>query len=181
VIAFWGQLESTSFDNVWIFNNTLVDNETQFNLRNAPKPGALFVNNILLSLSSSAKDVDADGTLNGLSAKSNYFSRGNPGGGLSHADNVYSGLQLARMSGWRSIMSRDDVGWDDFLPLEGCSALGAGSDEVHSLALQEGGEFHMDYNKQPHNVPTDLGALRASSAPARVPKSPTEVKGSPQT
>src|SRR5690606_3189743 len=58
-IAVWGGLPASSFTNTFIYNNTLVDNTTQFLSTNGrPMPGSQFINNVLLSLSSGTTDLD---------------------------------------------------------------------------------------------------------------------------
>src|SRR5690606_3909486 len=113
-IGFWGQFSGTSFDNILIYNNTLVDNEVQFFTRDKPMSGSIFANNILCS--GSPGTVDAHGPAKGLTARNNDFSQGDPGGPFSHPGNVYEGLELSRMSGWRSISEGDEVSWRDFEP-----------------------------------------------------------------
>ena len=71
-------MPESSFDGMLIYNNTLVDNNTQVAMSATPKPGAKFSNNILLSLSSGTRDVDGT-NLGGMVAKNNYFSQGDPG------------------------------------------------------------------------------------------------------
>ncbi|HZL95752.1 MAG TPA: right-handed parallel beta-helix repeat-containing protein, partial [Vicinamibacterales bacterium] len=50
-VGFWGQLAETTFDDVLVFNNSFVDNDTQLVVRGKPKPRAQFINNILVSIS----------------------------------------------------------------------------------------------------------------------------------
>src|SRR5690606_29791853 len=111
-IAFWGQLASTRFDNTLVYNNTLVDNERQMFTHGKPLPGSIIANNILMSVTSGTVDVAGD--FPNVTARNNYFSQGDPGGNLSHASNRYTGLKLARMSGWRSINDPNQVSWQDF-------------------------------------------------------------------
>ena len=140
-------MPESSFDGLLIYNNTLVDNNTQVSMSAKPKPGAKFVNNILLSLSSGTRDVDGT-NLNGMIAKNNYFSQGDPGGDYVHAGNRFTGLTIAKMSGWRAVTNRDQINWRDFVVASGSSVLGAGDDEpsTHrderarlSARLQRGG------------------------------------------
>nr|MBO2514983.1 hypothetical protein [Gammaproteobacteria bacterium] len=168
-IGFWGQFSGTSFDNILIYNNTLVDNDVQFFTRNKPMPGSVFVNNILYSESPGTKDVE--GPAKGLTARNNYFSQGDPGEPFSHSGNVYEGLELSRMSGWRSITEGNEVSWRDFEPTKASATNGAGvKADLIPAALKE--HVLSDFNGKPHNDPMDLGALRARTGSGKVPKSP---------
>jgi hypothetical protein len=176
-IGLWGQLPETSFDNVLVFNNTFVDNDTQLTVKDKPKPGAKFVNNILLSVSASSRDVDKT-TLGGMTAKSNYFSRGNPGGELAHAGNRYQGIALARSTGFRLLDAITPLTWRDFALASGSAGIGAGDDEPERMS-QGNDKFDIDYNGVAHNAPMDLGALHFTSGAVRKPKTPTEVAARP--
>lgn len=170
-IAFWGQYAQTSFDNVKIYNNTLVDNDFQVDFGEHPKQGSEFVNNILLSLSPGTKDV-ASTALAGMSARFNYFSQGDPGGDFSHPGNQYQGLELMRMEGWRTISDFSQVKWQYFQPKGEAVTIGAGDDSLLALAT-ELDDFDKDWNGKAYNRPVDMGALRFSSeANAKVPGSP---------
>lgn len=175
-LAFWGQADSTSFDNVSVFNNTFVDNAVQVRLGDKPKPGGRLVNNILLSRSPAADDVDGT-DLSGLSAGNNYFSRGDPGGDWSDPGNRYGGLTLSRSSGWRTLTRRDQISWRDFEVEPDSSVIGAGIGAPLSLS-QADDTYALDFNEQRHNQPMDMGAIRFSATPFRVPKKPTDVRGS---
>jgi hypothetical protein len=176
-IGIWGQLSSSSFDNTLIYNNTLVDNDTQFSVLNkAAMPGSQFINNVLLSISSGTQDVDVPG-VSGLVAKNNYFSQGDPGGVLSNAGNKYKGLTLARMSGWRSIADAKSISWQDFQIMQGSSTIGAG-DSTPIEKTTTTSTFDKDFNRLPHNVPPDLGALKFDSAAKRVPGKPANLQTS---
>lgn len=176
-IGFWGQYSGTSFDNILIYNNTLVDNDVQFFTRNKPMPGSVFVNNILYS--GSPGTVDVEGPAKGLTARNNYFSQGDPGGPFSHSGNVYEGLELSRMDGWRSISEGDEVSWRDFEPTQASATNGAGiKADLIPDSLRE--EVLSDFNEKPHNDPLDLGALRARTGSGKVPKSPTALTGTPR-
>jgi hypothetical protein len=177
-IGFWGQLEQSTFDDVMILNNTLVDNGTQVSLQVKPKPGGKFINNILLSLHTSARDVDKN-ALAGMTARNNYFSQGDPGGDYSHADNKYDGLTLARMTGWRSFNGQDELTWLDFAIQKGSSVIGGGDDEPR-LMSQGDDTFHLDFDGQEHNAPMDMGALRFSERMRKTPKRPTDIRGAPR-
>jgi hypothetical protein len=177
-IGIWGQYPASTFDGVLIFNNTLVDNGVQITFRDKPKPGAKLINNILLSVSPTARDVDK-ATLNGMTAKSNYFSRGNPGGELVHSGNRYQGLSLAKTTGWLLATSVPTAAtWKDFALAQGSAGIGAGSDDPQRLS-QDNDKFHLDYNGVPHNAPMDFGALHFTSSAVRKPKKPTEVMARP--
>jgi hypothetical protein len=176
-VGFWGQLDATTFDNVLVFNNTLVDNEVQLIVRQKPKPGARFINNVLLSLSPSTQDVDRP-DLAGMAAHSNYLSQGDPGGDLSDTRNIYQGLVLARMTGWRAITARDQITWRDFNVSAGSSVIGAGDDEP-LLTSQGDDTYDHDFNGLPHNAPLDMGALHFSAVPIKTPKRPTRIGARP--
>lgn len=176
-VAFWGQLDETSFDNVYVFNNTLVDNDTQLTLRGEPKHGSLLVNNILLSLSPGTADVDRN-KVNGLTAKANYFSGGDPGGGLSHVNNRYEGIVLKRMTGWRSVSDASYVRWQDFEAADNSATIGTGQGLPLDM-VQADDTFDLDFNSQVHNSPMDIGAVRFSVVQYRKPKRPTGVFSRP--
>lgn len=176
-IAFWGQLEATSFEDVLVFNNTFVDNDVQVRAQGKPKPGGNLVNNILLSLSPGTRDVDG-AELRGMSAANNYLSQGDPGGDWSDAGNRYQGITLARMTGWRSVTRRGRISWRDFEVQPGSTAIGNGG--AAPLDMSQGDNtYTLDFNEQPHHDPMDMGALRFASTPFLVPKKPTEVRGTP--
>ncbi|HEX6994506.1 MAG TPA: right-handed parallel beta-helix repeat-containing protein [Gammaproteobacteria bacterium] len=178
-IAFWGNLPESSFDKAEVYNNTLVDNNVQFDAGRRPKPNGKFVNNILLSLSDGTRDV-AGSSLHGMTARNNYFSQGDPGGDFSHSSNVYEGLTLARMSGWRALDKVDAVTWKDFLPMASSSTIGAGDSSILSLATAKNA-FDRDFNAEPHNDPIDIGALRFApeTGGPKVPKPPAAVTARP--
>jgi hypothetical protein len=158
-IGIWGQYSSSSFDNTLIYNNTLVDNNIQLDiLKDVPMPGSQFINNILLSLSPGTRDVKVAGA-RGLTAKSNYFSQGNPGGALGDAGNEYTGLKLARMSGWRSFTDPKSVSWQDFRVAPGASTIGKGDPTPMKTATSTD-SFDKDFSLKPHNAPPDMGATR---------------------
>jgi parallel beta-helix repeat protein len=172
-IAMWGEFSQSSFNNTLIFNNTLVDNNTQFSVQSNPKTGSLFENNILLSLSSGTRDVSGT-SLDGMVAKNNYFSQGNPGGDYVHSGNRFSGLKLAKMSGWRSITTREQITWRDFDVQSGSPVIGAGTDEPRKMATSSD-TFQLDYNASAHNSPMDMGGLRYGQAVAKRPSPPENL------
>ena len=120
-IALWSALPETSYDNLIVTNNTLIDNGRQISGFGASAPGGLLANNVLLSQSKGTVDVDSS-NLSGITARNNYFSKGDPGGELSHVGNRYDGSALKKRSGWRAIDSIDDVDWEDFSRIAGSSA-----------------------------------------------------------
>jgi hypothetical protein len=160
-IAFWGELPESSFDGALVYNNTLVDNNTQFSTSGKPIPNGKFVNNILLSISSGTRDV-AGTNLGGMVARNNYFSKGNPGGGYSHTGNRYTGITLSKMSGWRTMTNRSQVSWRDFALARGATAIGAGDEEPRRQS-NASNSFHLDHNAASHNAPMDMGGLTFSS------------------
>lgn len=176
-LALWGNgLPETSFDGLLVYNNTFVDNTTQVSMSGKPKPGGQFMNNILLSLSSGTADV-AGLNLSGMVAKNNYFSQGDPGGDYSHSNNRYSGLKIAKMSGWRAVTNRDQITWLDFVVLSGSPVIGAGTDEPWRVATGEH-DYRLDYNKAEYRLPMDMGGLTFSTPPGPRPMAPTALSGS---
>jgi hypothetical protein len=119
-VALWSALPATSHDNLTVTNNTLIDNRWQLSGLGTPAPGGLLADNVLLSLSSGTADVDSS-KLAGFTARNNYFSKGDPGGGLSHADNRYDGIALRKTAVSRTIDSADDVDWEYFARMAGAS------------------------------------------------------------
>jgi hypothetical protein len=137
-------------------------------------PGSVFANNIVYSVSTGTKDV-AQKRPDGLTAKNNYFSQGDPGAPFSHSGNLYKGLQLTRMSGWRDLKNPDQVSWRDFAPSAASSTNGAGTgiQVAKTLASLVSSVLHLDFNANPHNDPVDMGAVRRSSG--KVPKGPAAL------
>lgn len=160
-LAFWGELDQSSFDNVLVYNNTFVDNNTQVTSSSKPKPGAQFINNVLLSLSSGTKDVDGT-KLGGMVARNNYFSQGNPGGDYVHAGNRFTGLKLAKMSGWRSVTSANQITWRDFAAQGGSTVIGAGDDTPRKSADGRN-NYNLDHNGAEHDAPMSMGGLSFST------------------
>jgi parallel beta-helix repeat protein len=175
-IGIWGQFAQSTFDDVFVFNNTLVDNETQLVLRDKPKNGSKLINNILLSLSPDTEDID--GSLAGMTARCNYLSRGDPGGDLSGVGSLHTGLSLTRMSGWRAANDAAAIDWSDFAIRVGSSAIGAGDEEPRSMS-QGANTYDVDFNSLPHNAAMDLGALRFSATPLKRPKKPGRIGATP--
>ena len=175
-LALWGNgLPETSFEGLLVFNNTFVDNTTQVAMSGKPKPGGQFVNNILLSLSGGTADV-AGLNLNGMVAKNNYFSQGDPGGSYSHTGNRYTGLKIAKMSGWQAVNNRDQITWRDFVVMTGSPVIGAGSDEPWRVATGEQ-DYRLDYNKAEFSLPMDMGGLTFATPPGPRPMAPTALSG----
>ena len=112
-IALWSALPDTSLDNLRVTNNTLIDNNRQISGLSTAAPGGLLANNVLCSLSTGTADVDSS-KLSGITARSNYFSQGDPGGDLSNDSNRYGGIALSKTTGWRKIDSIDGVDWEHF-------------------------------------------------------------------
>lgn len=173
--SIWGELSSSSFDGTLIYNNTFVDNNTQVSLQSKPKPGSKFINNILLSLSSGTRDVDGT-DLRGMVARNNYFSQGNPGGDYAHAGNRFTGLRLAKMSGWRAVTSRDQISWRDFVITSGSAVIGAGDDEPRRTSSVTN-DYTLDYNGAEHGAPMDMGGLTFATPTTRRPMAPVALTG----
>lgn len=174
-IAFWGHLAESSFNDVLVYNNTLVDNNIQLYVMNKPHPGAKLMNNILLSLSSGTKDVEGT-ALGGMLAKNNYFSQGNPGGDYVNAGNRFTGLKIAKMSGWRALTSIDQVSWRDFVQSSGSAGIGAGDDEPRRTSNTTN-NFALDYNTAEHSTPMDMGGLTFATPTGPRPMAPTALTG----
>jgi hypothetical protein len=174
-VAVWGHLVESSFDDLLIYNNTLVDNNIQVFMMDRPRPGGKFINNILLSLSSGTKDVEGT-NLRGMIAKNNYFSGGDPGGDYTHAGNRYTGLTLAKMSGWRAISSRTQVTWRDFVLARGATAIAAGDEEPRRTS-DANNSFNLDHNVASHNTPMDMGGLTFATGTGGQPMPPTGLSG----
>jgi parallel beta-helix repeat protein len=175
-IAIWGALPSSSFDRTLIYNNTLVDNNVQFSVGGKPKPNSKFINNILLSISSGTRDVDGT-KLDGMVARNNYFSQGNPGGEFAHAGNRYTGLRIAKMTGWRQIKTRHEITWRDFVVMSGSPVIGAGDEEPRK-ASDMTNNYVLDYNAAEHGSPMDMGGLTFATPTGRRPLPPTALTGS---
>jgi len=124
-IALWSAAPQASHDNLLVTNNTLIDNDRQIRGLDAKAPGGLLADNVLLSVSKGTADVDS-AKLSGLTARNNYFSRGDPGGELSHAGNRHDGIAL-RKTNWRGIHSIDDVDWEELARIARSSNAGRGN------------------------------------------------------
>lgn len=174
-IGIWGQFAESTFDDVFVFNNTLVDNETQLMLRDKPKTGGKLINNILLSISPDTSDTDGT-ALAGMTARANYFSRGDPGGDFNVS--LFAGLALTRTSGWRAVNDASTIRWQDFAIQAGSAGIGAGDAEPRAMS-QGANTYDVDFNGLPHNAALDLGALRFSATPVKRPKKPVRVGATP--
>jgi hypothetical protein len=129
-----------------------------------------------LSLSGGARDIDVN-TLGGLVARNNYFSQGNPGGDYTHTGNRFTGLSLAKMSGWRAVTSRDQVTWRDFVLARGSAGIGAGDDEPRRTT-DATHNYVLDHNAAAHGAPMDMGGLTfATPAGAGPPMAPAALSG----
>jgi parallel beta helix pectate lyase-like protein len=121
-IALWVAAPQASHDHLIVTSNTLIDNNRQISGLGAAAPGGLLADNVLMSISNGTKDVDS-AKLSGITARNNYFSKGDPGGELSHAGNRRDGIAL-RKTGWRSIDSIDDVDWEELARIARSSNAG---------------------------------------------------------
>jgi parallel beta-helix repeat protein len=174
-LSLWGALPSTSFDSTLVYNNTFVDNNTQVNMGSQPTPNSKFINNILLSLSSGTRDVGS-ASLSGMVARNNYFSQGDPGGDYVHAGNRFTGLRIAKMSGWRAVTSRDQISWRDFVIESGSPVIGVGDDEPRRTS-DNTNDYVLDYNGAAHGAPMDMGALTFATPVRRRPMPPKSLAG----
>ena len=139
-----------------------------------PMPSSRLFNNVLLSISSSTTDIGGT-TPTGLTAKTNYFSQGDPGAPYSDSGNLYQGLELTRTSGWRDFDDPTQVSWHDFQPSATSPTNGAGTVVKTASAADE---FNLDFNSKPQNDPFDMGALRKTVG--KVPKGPGTLSAKPQ-
>jgi PKD repeat protein len=139
--------------NVSVYNNTFVDNNQQ--ITPAKCTGCIAENNISLSLSTGTADTGTDN--GGFVFHNNYWSKGAPATGFSDAStDVYSGLTLTQMSGWRSLTNAAALpSWTAFVPLSGSSTFQQGTALLAA-------PYNLDYNGSPHRNPMDLGALAGS-------------------
>lgn len=174
-LTIWSGYEQSSYEDVLIYNNTFVDNESQLVLYGSPKPGSKFMNNILLSLSSGTHDVEGM-DLNGMVAKNNYYSQGNPGGGYAHDGNRYTGLKIAKMSGWRAVSNVDQISWKDFVVASGSPVIGAGDEEPWRTSTNAQ-DYRLDYNSAEHKLPMDMGGLTFATPVGPRPLPPTVLSG----
>jgi parallel beta-helix repeat protein len=174
-IALWGAMSRTAFEGTLIYNNTFVDNNVQVSMGSRPITGSKFINNVLLSLSGGTRDVEGT-ALNGMVARNNYFSQGDPGGDYVHAGNRFTGLRLAKMSGWRSVTSRDQISWRDFVVASSSPVIGAGDDEPRRTS-DTANDYMLDYNRAEHGAPMDIGALTFATPVRRRPLPPNALTG----
>jgi hypothetical protein len=120
-IALWSAAPQASHDNLIVTGNILIDNDRQIRGLDKKAPGGLLADNVLLSVSAGTADVDSS-KLSGMTARNNYFSRGDPGGELGHGGNRHDGSALSRKKDWRTITSIDDVDWDELARMARTSA-----------------------------------------------------------
>jgi hypothetical protein len=121
-IALWAAVPHASHDNLIVTGNTLIDNGRQISgLRTAAR-GGLLADNVLLSVSDGTADVDSS-KLAGMTARNNYFSRGDPGGELRDSGNRYGGSALGEKKDWRRIESFDDVDWAELARIAGAATV----------------------------------------------------------
>jgi len=143
---------SPTVQSVTVYNNTLVDNSSQFGSSGC-STGCLAENNIFLSISSGAVDIPAGGG-SGVTFHNNYWSQGNPGTGIGDpATDVYSGLTLTKSSGWQSIANASN------LPTGQSFAPTAGSSTFHEGTALLPAPYNVDYFGTAHRNPMDLGAI----------------------
>jgi hypothetical protein len=109
-------------------------------------------------------------------AKNNYFSQGNPGGDYVHAGNRFTGLKIAKMSGWRAVTSLDQISWRDFVVASGSPVIGAGDNEPADTA-NAAQDYQLDYNAAEHSRPMDMGGLTFATPTQRRPMAPTALSG----
>jgi nitrous oxidase accessory protein NosD len=159
-VAFWSEI-SAPMEGVEVLHNSFVDNEYQIDLTNISYRNMSIGNNIFLSLSSGTRDAH-DIASSGVAWSSNYWSGGAPAAPARHSGDVYTGLTLRKMSGWRSLRQEADATWSDFEPVTGSTTIGRGTGSTTAST---------DFNGVQFGSPPDLGALAnrggASSRPAR--------------
>jgi hypothetical protein len=143
---------------VSIYNNTLVDNSSQFG--SAACTSCVVENNIFLSITAGTVDIPA-GSGAGITYHNNYWSRGMPGTGIADSTtDVYSGLLLAKTSGWQSLANASALPtWQSFAPLSGSSTFQRGTALLPA-------PYNVDYNGTAQRNPMDLGAIAGTGSPA---------------
>lgn len=166
-IAFWGAHDATNWEDVYVANNTFVDNETQIWLKSTNYTNMQVVNNVFLSMSDGTTDLAGAINQSGIQWRNNYWSQGDPGP-AANGEDVYKGIVLRKMDGWHNIHSYDDVSWEDFSPLKGSTTIDAGAADLLSL-------FQADFIGKTRTSP-DIGALEAGTALSKKPKAPGPLK-----
>ena len=164
-IGFYEELPGATYDDIRVLHNTFVDNSVQLRGGSQRHEGSMIANNIFLSLSSGTEDFSAAENSDGIVWRSNYWSRGRPAQQMMGLGDLYDGLTLTKMSGWRDLHQYSDVTWSDFLPRSGASTIGAGSEGPSA-----GSSF--DFNGVVFSNPPAIGALADGAAAARRPASP---------
>jgi hypothetical protein len=109
-------------------------------------------------------------------ALNNYFSQGDPGGDYVNAGNRFSGLKIAKMSGWRALTSRDQVSWRDFVLSSGSTGIAAGDDEPRRTSTTTN-NYALDYNTAEYSSPMDMGGLTFATPAGPRPMAPTALTG----
>lgn len=159
-LAVWFASYPAAYTNVKVFNNTFADNEQQLELGGQNASHFVVRNNIFLSLSSGMSDVS--GSNYGITFDTNYWSQGRPAtvgsDPIGSATDVTEGVELSRMTGWRSFTKASLAGALDFTPTGRSGTLGKGSrSELF---------FNTDYFGAALCNPVDLGAIAGSSPSA---------------
>ena len=81
------------------------------------------------------------------------------------------------MSGWRAVVSVDQINWRDFTLASGSSVIGAGDDEPRRTATGAQ-DYQLDYNAAGHSQPMDMGGLMFATPLRRRPMAPAALSGS---
>lgn len=151
-LAIWGQHPDSSIRDVQIAHNTFVDNDVQLNVSLANTSGIEIANNVFMTVSNSGEDYKGASSADSIRFINNFWSQGEPDSRLRSQGDIYSGLVLSKMNGWRGVSSHLQVDWQDFVPQSGSGTIGAASQEI---AVSIAG----DHNGTRLNSPPDIGAL----------------------
>lgn len=163
-VGFWAEI-GVPMEAIEVANNTFVDNLYAMDLTSITYRNVTIGNNIFLSVSSGTRDAQGIPS-SGITWRSNYWSGGAPASTARHSGDVYSGLTLRRMSGWRTLREHTDASWSDFEPAAGSPTLGRGTTTAAAPT---------DFNGLAFSSPPDLGALTNRGAAGSRPSRPIIV------
>jgi hypothetical protein len=163
-VAFWAEV-GVPMEGIEVAHNTFVDNQHQIDMTDITYRSVSVTNNIFLSLSSGTRDAQGIAS-SGIVWRTNYWSGGAPTSTARHSGDVYSGLTLRKMSGWRSLRQESEATWSDFEPLTGSPTIGAGTTVTTAST---------DFNGALFGSPPDLGALADRGSTGSRPSRPIIV------
>lgn len=155
-VAFWAEV-GVPMEGIEVAHNSFVDNQYQIDMTDISYRNVSVSNNIFLSLSSGTRDAQGIAS-SGVIWRTNYWSGGAPAAPARHSGDVYSGLTLRKMSGWRSLRQEGDATWSDFEPVTGSPTIGRGTAST---------TVSTDFNGVPLANPPDLGGLANRGTGAR--------------